>query len=516
MIVTPVSPSFCFPFVYAQPSGLSLMGHANSTLPSNSFSSGRIPAIERPQIAAKCDDLTLRLHDNCLDCIFQKLSVEERNVCSLVCKRWHYVESKTRNRLTLKACQSLDAVLIPLFTRFEFISCLSLKCNRNEMSIDDYAIFLVGLHCKSLTKLKLKSCKSVTDFGIGEFARVCTSLTKFSCSSCVFGAKGLNMLLKSSPRLVDLSVTRLHGLLNDPEAILPGASQIQRLSLKEILNAHLFGTVITGSKCIRTLSLVRNPGLWDPFFELVSGHLSELVELRLDTLHIGDAALMAISSCSKLQVFHVSRVSDCSDYGYSAIASGCRNLRKLYVDHRRTGIIGDEGLLTFGKYSTELQELVLIGTNVSIKSMTVIASNCLKLERLALCNSETVGDTELFCIAEKCWALRKLCIKSCPISDNGLKAFAGDVCPSLKKLKVKKCKDVTAESTAWLEMNRVSLVVSLDAPTIQAAVPDGRVAQGEVRVIRSATSLFCKSFHLSKSRVRLATGKLIRQFVKQS
>lgn len=469
--------------------------------------------------AAEHEDLTLRLSDECLACVFQKLSQKDRNVCSLVCKRWHLAESNSRDRLALKAHQSLDVALLPLFSRFEYLSCLSLKCSRKETSIDDDAILLVGLHCKHLTRLKLKSCKAITDHGVGQFAKACSSLKKFSCASCGFGSSGINMLLQNCPKLVDLSVKRLRRLRENPEAIFPGSGKLQRLCLKEILSAHLFGTLIAGSKNIHTLVLARNPGLWDQFFELIAGHLSELVELHVETLNMGDIALKAISRCSKLEILHVAKVADCSDYGYAAIANGCRNLRKLHIDDRKTGRVGDEGLLAFGRYSTELQELVLIGASISVRSLALIASNCVKLERMALCNSEAMGDEELACIADKCASLRKLCIKNCPISDRGLWAFACG-CPSLLKVKVKKCKDVTVASAAWLQLKRASLVVSLDAPPMQGedCVSRAESARGsEAGVIRAPTTLFCSSrMPLNKNRIVLAASNFLRRFPKSS
>ncbi|KAI5083595.1 hypothetical protein GOP47_0003338 [Adiantum capillus-veneris] len=464
-------------------------------------------------------DLTMQLSDECLACIFQKLSPKDRNVCSLVCKQWHRAESKARDRLALKAHHSLDAVMVPLFSRFEYVSCLSLKCSRKESSIDDEAILLVGRHCNHLTRLKLKSCKAISDYGIGQFAKDCGSLKKFSCASCGFGSSGLNMLLQNCPKLVDLSVKRLRRLRDNPEAIFPGAGKLQRLCLKEIMSAHLFGTLIAGSKNIHTLVLARNPGLWDQFFELIASHLSELVELHVETLNMGDIALKALSMCSKLEILHVAKVADCSDHGYTAIANGCRNLRKLHIDDRKMGRIGDESLLAFGRNSVELQELVLIGANVSVRSLALIASNCVKLERMALCNSEAVGDEELVCIAEKCGSLRKLCIKNCPISDRGLAAFACG-CPSLLKVKVKKCKDITIASVTWLQMNRATLVVSLDGPPGQAEDHVARtesVRRGrEAGLIRTPTSLFCSRSTLNKNRIVLAAGNLLRKFPKPS
>ncbi|MCO5584096.1 hypothetical protein L7F22_038019 [Adiantum nelumboides] len=461
-------------------------------------------------------DLTLQLSDESLACVFQKLSPKDRNVCSLVCKRWHRAESKARDRLSLKAHHSLNTALLPLFSRFEYVSCLSLKCSRKESSIDDDALFMVGQHCKHLTRLKLKSCKAITDYGIGQFAKACGSLKKFSCASCGFGSNGLNMLLQNCPKLVDLSVKRLRRLRDNPEAIFPGAGKLQRLCLKEIMSAHLFGTLIAGSKNINTLVLARNPGLWDQFFELIAGHLSELVELHVETLNMGDIALKALSRCSKLEILHVAKVADCSDYGYAAIANGCRNLRKLHIDDRKTGRIGDEGLLAFGRHSFELQELVLIGASVSVRSLALIASNCVKLERMALCNSKAVGDEELMCIAEKFGSLRKLCIKNCPISDHGLAAFACG-CPSLLKVKAKKCKDITTASATWLQMNRASLVVELDAPPVQNEDQVSRVESvrgGESGVIRTPTTLFCSRSPLNKNRIVLAASNLLRRFPK--
>ena len=58
-------------------------------------------------------------------------------------------------------------------------------------------------------------------------------------------------------------------------------------------------------------------------------------------------------------------------------------------------------------------------------------------------------------------ALKKLCIKGCPVSDHGMEALASG-CPNLVKVKVKKCKGVTSEGGDWLRQIRVSLAVNLD------------------------------------------------------
>ncbi|KAF6170047.1 hypothetical protein GIB67_042852, partial [Kingdonia uniflora] len=77
-------------------------------------------------------------------------------------------------------------------------------------------------------------------------------------------------------------------------------------------------------------------------------------------------------------------------------------------------------------------------------SLGLLGANCWNLQRLALCASETIGDAEICCIASKCMALKKFCIKGCPISDHGMEALAIG-CPNLVKLKVKKYRGVTCE-----------------------------------------------------------------------
>ncbi|KAG8100982.1 hypothetical protein GUJ93_ZPchr0298g29134 [Zizania palustris] len=59
-------------------------------------------------------------------------------------------------------------------------------------------------------------------------------------------------------------------------------------------------------------------------------------------------------------------------------------------------------------------KLVLIGVNPTVQSLRMLGEHCRSLERLALCGCETVGDAEIICLAERCVALKKLCIKGCP------------------------------------------------------------------------------------------------------
>jgi len=51
------------------------------------------------------------LPDGCLGSVFRKLVCLDRNSCSLVCKRWKCVDSKSRNRLVLLARSEMSPSL---------------------------------------------------------------------------------------------------------------------------------------------------------------------------------------------------------------------------------------------------------------------------------------------------------------------------------------------------------------------------------------------------------------------
>ncbi|KAH7332169.1 hypothetical protein KP509_20G073200 [Ceratopteris richardii] len=458
-------------------------------------------------------DLTLILPEECLAWIFNKLSVSDRRNCSLVCRRWHSVESVSRDRLALHAEAAIEPHLSSILSRYSLIACLSLRCGRKELSIDNAALALIGEQCTRLYRLKLKSCKAITDEGIAAFAKARGhSLKKFSAGACGFGSKGLNILLENSPKLEDLSLKRLRKMVDDPQPILPGASGLRRLCIKEIMCTHIFVTLITGSKHLRILVLARNSAIWDLFFKLICKELPELVELHIDSLRIGSVALASIANCTNLEVLHVSKVSECSDAGFTEIAHGCRNLKKLYIDGRCPNPMGEEGLLALGKHCLKLQELVLIGVNVTRLSLDTIVTNCNVLERMALCSTEAVGDAELACIAEKCSSLKKLCIKNCPISDVGIEGLLKG-CPNLTKVKVKRCKDVTIISSMLFQLRRPTVTASLDTPElrIEEEPIDGPQHDGLL-----SAALLRNRMLLGKSRLILAAGNLLRRFPKAS
>ncbi|XP_056850594.1 F-box protein SKIP2 isoform X2 [Raphanus sativus] len=419
-------------------------------------------------------DHTDDLPDECLAHVFQYLGAGDRKRCSLVCKRWLFVDGQNRHRLSLDARDEIFPHLASMFDRFDSVTKLALRCDRKSVSLSDEALVVISVRCSNLTRVKLRGCREITDLGMVEFAKNCGNLKKLSVGSCNFGAKGVNAMVEHCKVLEELSVKRLRGIHEAPELIC-SSSSLRSICLKELVNGQVFEPLVANTRTLKTLKIIRCLGDWDKVLKTIGEGDSSLSEIHLERLQVSDFGLCSISKCSKVETLHLVKTPECSNYGLIDVAERCKLLRKLHIDGWRTNRIGDEGLIAVAKHCLNLQELVLIGVNATHMSLAAIASNCEKLERLALCGSVTIGDTEIACIAKKCGALRKFCIKGCPVSDLGIEALAVG-CPNLVKLKVRKCKVVTGEVGDWLRERRRTLVVCMDGDVSEATVAvDGEV-----------------------------------------
>ncbi|KAJ8772885.1 hypothetical protein K2173_028062 [Erythroxylum novogranatense] len=511
----------------ALPSRREIIHHSHR---SSTKSTATISPMQQPEdlndwklIIDGAHDYISYLPDECLACIFQFLSSGDRKRCSMVCRRWLRVEGQSRQRLSLSAQADLLPLVPTLFSRFDSVTKLALKCDRRSVSIGDEALISISARCRNLTRLKLRACRELTDTGMTAFAKNCKGLKKLSCGSCTFGAKGMNAIIDNCASLEELSVKRLRGITDGAAAELIGpglaAASLKTICLKELYNGQCFRPLMIGSKNLRTLKLFRCSGDWDKILQLVADGVKGMVEIHLEKLQVSDVGLTAISNCMDLEILHLVKTPECTNLGLGSVAERCKLLRKLHIDGWKANRIGDEGLVAVSKNCPNLQELVLIGVNPTKISLEMLASNCQNLERLALCGSDTVGDTEISCIAAKCIALKKLCIKSCPVSDHGMEALATG-CPNLVKVKVKKCRGVTCDGADLLRSARGSLAVNLDSgePEHQdASVSDGVVHDNGVEFpsapiqiaaaepsIASTSALRSTSF---KSRLGLFSGR---------
>ncbi|KAJ6708033.1 hypothetical protein OIU85_028322 [Salix viminalis] len=252
-------------------------------------------------VLVEAPDYISDLPDECLACIFQSLRSGDRKHCSLVCRRWLRVEGQSRQRLSLNAHSDLLPLVTSLFSRFDALTKLCLKCDRRSVSIGDEALVAISIRCRNLTRIKLRACRELTDSGMAAFAKNCKALKKLSCGSCTFGAKGMNAILDNCPSLEYLWVKRLQGIANaaTAEPIGPGlaAASLKTICLEELYNGQCFGPLIIGSKNLKTLKLSRCSGDWDKLLQVIADRVTGLAEIHLEMLQVSDTGLVAISNC---------------------------------------------------------------------------------------------------------------------------------------------------------------------------------------------------------------------------
>lgn len=410
-------------------------------------------------------DLSLNLPDDCLALIFQPLLSADRNRCSLVCRRWLAVDAQSRHRLILSASADLLAASPTLFTRFNALTNLILRCPRGSDGIIDEDLALISARCPKLTRIKLRSCRSLTESGMHALATHLPNLRKLCCVSCTVGASGINAVLRNCPLLEDLSLKRLRGLRKVPSDILVGGPSLRSIYLKELKNSQCFVPLIAGSPNLQNIKLSGCSGKLDLLLEEIARRIPGISTLNLEKLKIRDHNLFAFSTCINLENLYLVKIPKCTDAGLAAIAKNCHMLCKIQINCWKVqGGIGDEGLMAVARHCPNLQELKLIGVNPSWLSLSHIAANCGKLELLVLSSSKTFGDKEMSCIAAKCIALKKLCVKRCPMSNRGLETLV-DGFPNLVMVNLKKCKWVTLEGADWLRLNRPALAIDFEITT---------------------------------------------------
>ncbi|XP_050207088.1 F-box protein SKIP2 [Mercurialis annua] len=433
------------------------------------------PILSTEVVTTTDADYTDNIPDECLAYIFQFLSAGDRKNCSSVCRRWDLVDGRNRHRLSLKAQSEIISYIPSLFTRFDSVTKLALRCDRKSISLNDDAFVMISIRCRNLERLKLRGCREITDNGMAEFAKNCVKLKKLSCGSCAFGVKGIYEMINHCTALDELSIKRLRGggeNLLGGEATTTSFSSLKSICLKELVNGQCFEQLVINAKKLKTLKIIRCLGDWDKVFNIIGKENECLIEVHLERIQVSDFGLESISKRVNLEILHIVKTPECSNLGLVSIAENCKKLRKLHIDGWRTNRIGDEGLIAIAKQCPSLQELVLIGVNATHLSLGVIAANCQKLERLALCGSGIIGDQEIACIAAKCAALKKFCIKGCAISDVGIEALSWG-CPNLVKVKVKKCRAVSNEVMDWLQDRKASLLVTFDGIDNEGIDNDG-------------------------------------------
>ncbi|KAK1392071.1 hypothetical protein POM88_011127 [Heracleum sosnowskyi] len=302
--------------------------------------------------------------------LFAQLLTETKNLTSLKIKKclddWGDVINMVANGDNSLFEVYLDKVHVSKigFSALSKLQTLHVTAKYPIHSLNDEELSLISTKCCNLTTLKLCKCYSVTHNGMADLGRHATRLKKFSCRNCKFGAKGLNALLSGSSSLQEISVKDFQG--DWVELIYPGAaaSSLKSICLKDLYNhqsPHCFAPLITGSKNLTSLRLLRCLGNWDNIFSMLEIGESNLYEVYLQKVRVTDAGLSSISSFSKLEILHLLATPNCTSASIVSVVKQCKSLRKLHLDKgRMKWSLRDDGLSSVGEYNAKLQKLCIL------------------------------------------------------------------------------------------------------------------------------------------------------------
>eukprot|EP00899_Mesostigma_viride_P004199 jgi/Mesvir1/13780/Mv15949-RA.1 len=192
-----------------------------------------------------------------------------------------------------------------------------------------------------------------------------------------------------------------------------------------------------------------SPGLHDGVITILAERCKSLSHLVLSNCpELTDVSLDVIADCCvNLTTLDVSDTL-LSDRGISAIAAGCPLLTSLDVSRCRN--VTDKSLSDVGQKCKGLQRLCvagwqrplahihgayLIDSDVSDKSLTVIAANCADLRHLAVVNCRQVSDATLAALGAHSPHLEHLVVAEMfgRVTDGGIKVVA-EGCPALLTL----------------------------------------------------------------------------------
>ncbi|XP_022745713.1 F-box/LRR-repeat protein 3-like isoform X2 [Durio zibethinus] len=434
---------------------------------------------------------------------------------SLVCKSFYAIESKHRRALKPLRQEHLPAILCryPNITHLDLTLCsrvtdtslsiISNACASGLRSIDfsrsrlfsTSGLLSLALNCKNLTeidlsngtelkdsamaavaeaksleKLWLARCKSITDMGVGCVAVGCRKL-KFICLKWCLGVGdfgvGLIAVKCKHIRYLDLSylpsldVSTCQNLSYDGlSSLISGAEGLQQLTL-----AH--GSPVTSSlaDCLKKLSLLQS--------------------IKLDGCLITYDGLKTIGNwCVSLRDLSLSKCSGVTDEGLSSVVTKHKDLRKLDITCCRKitdvsiaqitkscksltslrmescTLVSRDAFVLIGQQCHLLEELDLTDNEIDDKGLKYI-SRCSKLSNLKLGICLNVTDEGLIHISRGCSKLIELDLyRSAEITDCGILAIAQG-CLDLEMINIAYCKDITDFSL--LSLSKCSRLKTLES-----------------------------------------------------
>ncbi|KAK1438018.1 hypothetical protein QVD17_03819 [Tagetes erecta] len=348
------------------------------------------------------ESINERLRDDELRSILSKLETDkDKELFSLVCKRWLYLQSTERKKLCARAGPHMLRKMAARFTRLKDLD-LSQSASRSFYpGVTDSDLSVIATGFIGLRSLKLKDCKGITDVGMAAIGSGLSSLQSLDVSYC--------------RKLTDKGLS----------AVTEGCHDLKSL--------HLAGCRFVTNKLL----------------EALSKNCHNLEELGLQgCTNITDTGLTAlVSGCKRIKHLDVNKCTNVGDLGVSTVAAACSTSLKTLklLDCYK---LGDASIFMVATLCKNLDTLIIGGCrDLSSKSIKSLADSIHSLRILRMDWCLNVSDASLNCILTQCTCLEVLDIGCCEeVTDAAFVGLGnGDEGPGLrlKALKISNCQKIT-------------------------------------------------------------------------
>ncbi|KAI3781522.1 hypothetical protein L2E82_11539 [Cichorium intybus] len=352
-------------------------------------------------------------------------------------------------------------------------SCRSLErlCLTRCKSLTDIGIGCIAVGCLNLRVLSLKWCLGVSDLGVALIGVKCKQIRSLDLSHLLITEKCLPSLLKLE-YLEDLNLEGCCGI-NDESlvSLKQGWTSLKTLNMSYCENVTHVGisSLTNSASCLQNLNLSYGSLVNHPLSESLQ-KLSQLQSIRLDGCQVTNSGLKGIGNwCVSLKELSLSKCSGVTDDGLSCIVmkhtdlkkldiTCCRKITHVSIAHvtkscgslvslkmESCTLVSSEAFFLIGQNCHFLEELDLTDNDIDDEGLKFI-SKCSELSVLKLGICLNISDEGLIFIGNGCPKLRELDLyRSIEITDRGISAVAHG-CPMLEMINVSYCENITDSS----------------------------------------------------------------------
>lgn len=339
----------------------------------------------------------------------------ERQLCSVVCKRWLWLLSAT-----CRAIRVLRVAVIPsLLLRYANVT--SLDCSSCVQISDSDVRAIASTYRSQLRHLDISNNKRITEMSLQTVGEFC---------------EGLQSLRLQKIPLPDVAMMAVAQCRNLQVLMLTKCREISDVGLS---------CIAAGCKNLLDLSLKWCVGVTDKGIVMLVANCLQLRTLDLSDTRVTGIGLQAVAQLPALHFLNLAQCSFVDNSALAALQTGCSSLMGLDL----TGCtrINETGALNFIRVATQLEQLIVSHCHQLADATLLYLSKLpslrvLKVERCSITNS---GLLEARAASE---ILEEICFKRCPVMDCGVQSFITG-CGNLLHLDLTCCQSIS-DSTLFV------------------------------------------------------------------